>query len=63
MHEAAHEADSGAADQEQENEDVERSHALALAASFRHCEASQRPWQSRLDCFPRIKSGVALTEF
>jgi hypothetical protein len=31
VHEAAHEANGGAADQQQENEHVERGHAPALA--------------------------------
>jgi hypothetical protein len=38
VHEAAHESDCAAADQQQEHEDIERGHAPALASSFHHCE-------------------------
>jgi hypothetical protein len=60
VHEPAHESDERPADQQKEDEDVERRHARGLASSLRHCEGDERltPWlvnepqAARMRCFP-----------
>jgi hypothetical protein len=59
--EAAHEADGRTADQQQENEDVERGHPTGASEQFSSLRGLGEAAAIQLDCFPRIKVRVAMT--